>query len=85
MSWGWCLFTAVKKIAATWVGFTLGLIVGIGIFLALKTLGVKMIRHLNLNEPKLPLNRLLVVWFMCVATLLFAFIAPWGIHWLFQH
>lgn len=84
MSWALCIFTAVKKIGATLIGAALGLIVGIGLFLVLKMCGTKVIQRLKLYEPTLPLCRLLLVWFMCGATLLFTFIAPWGINWFFK-
>ena len=82
MSWAWCIFSAVKRIGTSWIGFTLGLIVGVGCFLVLKILGARVIQRFKLYEPKPPLCRLLIAWFMCGATVLLAFLAPWGVNWL---
>jgi hypothetical protein len=84
MSWAWCIFAALKKIGAAWLGLVLGLIVGIGCFLMLKAFGTRVILRLKLHEPKLSLGRGLLLWLMCGATLLFAFIAPWGINWFLK-
>jgi hypothetical protein len=84
MSWAWGIFAAVKKIGNTGLGLGLGLIVGFGCFFVLKTFGTWVILSLKLLEPKLSLGRLLLAWLMCGATLLFAFIAPWGINWFLK-
>ncbi len=84
MSWAWCIFAALKKIDSTWIGLVLGLIVGIGIFFTLKTFGTWIILRQKLYEPKPSLGRLLLGWLMCGVTLLFAFMAPWGIDWLLK-
>lgn len=84
MSWAWSVFAAVKKVGAPWSGAALGLIVGIGLFVLLRTSGARAIQCWKLYEPRPPASRLFVAWLMCGATLLFSFIAPWGINWFLK-
>lgn len=84
MSWGWCLFAAIRKIGTAWVALLLGLSIGVGCFLTLWVVGGKTIQRLKLFEPQPPFSRLLVAWSICGAMLLFTFMAPWGVSWIIK-
>ena len=49
------------------VGLILGLAMGLGVFLGTRIILKQLIQRLNLHEPNLPLLRLALSWFICVA------------------